>query len=134
MRDFKGRDEGDGESRREPGEPHPDWQRNRDYIETQLRSETIMNKIKNAGASTHWDGVQPEGTYQEPDPTNPRYLITKPLYSVLTSFWISWEYQNAKYSHPFSLHQDTNKLIEEWEKFFGLKGGPISKRGVYQPN
>lgn len=99
-------------------QPHPHWENNLRYVNEQIQSSLILSKLDKMEASVYWEGTEKDiiGNWRN-----------------LTCVAIAWEDLRGKHGRPFSLHQCQNKFIEEWERFFGLNGGPISKRGVYVP-
>ena len=100
------------------GAPHPHWTHNMKYAQEKLNDPEIREYLKKKDIGFYWDGARKDAFGN---------------WEIVTVLAFTWVQGNYNMGNPISLHQSQNKFIEQWEKFFGIKGGPISKRGVYSP-
>lgn len=93
---------------RRVGEPHPDWEKNKSYLEDVLFNPKVMVLLFDNKTQYVWRGLNKIGQDRE----------GKSLYDLYTHLEFSWTKHDKIYVDPVSLHVPHEKLRDELNKRF----------------
>lgn len=99
------------EGGREYGKPHPEWERNVQYLKTIIEMKAIKQHIADMECDTdlegkfrmEWNGVNK----------------VNGIFEVLTSVTFSWISKGKNYGYPFNFHKRHGEFTEDVDRFFG---------------